>query len=159
MFWIVLLFAQAAAGPTQIERGEALFTQSCASCHALKGKGNAVGPDLMGVGKLGPAAIAMSARSTVTQYVQVVKLKSGATFPAMPGKANDKTVELFDLSKNPPEKQVVAPADIDKQTGNDQWQHPPAAGKIEASKLADIVAYIRFAASNSRKTVEPDEVK
>jgi putative heme-binding domain-containing protein len=159
MYWIVLLFAQAAAGPTQIERGEVLFTQTCASCHALKGKGTAVGPDLTGVGKLAPAAIAMSTRSTVTQYVQVVKLKSGASFPAMTGKKDDKSVELFDLSKNPPEKQVVAPADIEKESGNDKWQHPPSAAKIEPAKLADIVAYIKFAASNSRKAVDPDEVK
>ena len=88
MFWIVLLMAQAAV-PSQTERGEALFfdaQQGCGSCHALKGKGTAVGPDLTGLGRLGPQAIAMAARSTVTQYVQVVKLKAGGSFPAMPGK-------------------------------------------------------------------------
>ena len=75
MVWIVLLFAQA-AGPSQVERGEALFfdaQKGCATCHALKGKGTAVGPDLTIMGKLPPAAIAMAARSTVTQYVQVVR--------------------------------------------------------------------------------------
>ena len=110
MFWIVLLMAQAAV-PSQIERGEALFfdaQQGCGNCHALKGKGTAIGPDLTGIGRLGPQAIAMAARSTVTQYVQVVKLKSGETFPAMTGKKDDKSVVLFDLSKTPPEKKEVA---------------------------------------------------
>src|ERR1039457_7387736 len=53
MFWIVLFLAQAAV-PSQIERGEALFfdaQQGCGSCHALKGKGTAVGPDLTGLGR------------------------------------------------------------------------------------------------------------
>ena len=63
MVWIALLMAQAAV-PSQVERGEALFFEAqtgCANCHALKGKGTAVGPDLMGIGKLPPAAIAMAA--------------------------------------------------------------------------------------------------
>ena len=92
MFWIVLLMAQAAV-PSQTERGEALFfdtQQGCASCHLLKGKGTAVGPDLAGIGRLAPQAIAMAARSTVTQYVQVAKLKSGGSFPAMTGKKDEK---------------------------------------------------------------------
>jgi len=161
MFWILMLFAQAAV-PSQTERGEALFfnaQQGCAACHALKGKGSAVGPDLTGLGRLGPQAIAMATRSTVTQYVQVVKLKAGDTFPAMPGKKDDKTVVLFDLSKNPPEKKELAPADIASMSGNDAWKHPPAAAKIDAAQLADIVAYIKFATTGSRKAVDPADVQ
>ena len=161
MFWIVLLMAQAAV-PSQTDRGEALFfdaQQGCGSCHALKAKGNAVGPDLTGLGRLGPQAIAMAARSTVTQYVQVVKLKAGGSFPGMPGKKDDKTVVFFDLSKNPPEKKELAPADIAGQAANDSWKHPPAANKIDAAKLADIVAYIKYAATGAKKAVDPAEVQ
>jgi mono/diheme cytochrome c family protein len=162
MFWIVLFLAQAAV-PSQIERGEALFfdaQQGCGSCHTLKGKGTAVGPDLTGLGRLGPQAIAMAARSTVTQYVQVIKLKSGgAGFPAMMGKKDDKSVVLFDLSKNPPEKMVVAPDDIASSNSNDMWKHPPAANKIDAEKLADIVAYIKYATTGSKKAVDPADVR
>jgi cytochrome c551/c552 len=127
MIWIALLLAQAAV-PSQTERGEALFfdaQKGCASCHALKGKGTAVGPDLTGIGKLPAAAIAMAARSTVTQYVQVVKLKSKECFPAMTGAKDANSVTLFDLSKTPPEKKVVAPGDIASTAGNDAWKHPP----------------------------------
>src|SRR5215813_11150136 len=130
MLWIVMLFfAQAASSQTQVERGESLFLEAgkgCGSCHALKGKGTAVGPDLTGIGRLAPQAIAMAARSTVTQYVQVVKLKSGEKFPAMTGNKDEKSVVLFDLSKNPPEKKDVTPADIASTASNDVWKHPPA---------------------------------
>jgi mono/diheme cytochrome c family protein len=162
MFWIVMFLAQAAAVPSQTDRGEALFfdaQEGCASCHALKGKGNAVGPDLTGLGRLAPAAVAMAARSTVTQYVQVVKLKSGESFPAMTGKKDDKVVVLFDLSKRPPEKKEVAASDIASFGGNDTWKHPPAASKIDAEKLADIVSYIKYAATGSKKTVDPADVR
>jgi len=161
MFWIALLLAQAAA-PSQTERGEALFfdaRKGCATCHALKGKGTAVGPDLTGIGKLPPAAIAMAARSTVTQYVQVVKLKSGESFPAITGPKEAQSLTLFDLSKMPPEKKVLAPADIASFAGNDQWKHPPAAAKISAEQLADILSYIRYAATGSRKAVDASEAQ
>ena len=161
MIWIALLLAQAAV-PTQTERGEASFfnaEKGCATCHALKGKGTAIGPDLTMIGKLTPAAIAMAVRSTVTQYVQVVKLKSNESFPAMTGPKDANSVTLFDLSKNPPEKKAVAPGDIASTTGNDAWKHPPAAAKISAEQLADIVAYIKFAATGSRKAVDPSETQ
>jgi mono/diheme cytochrome c family protein len=161
MIWIVLLMAQAAV-PSQTERGQALFLdaqQGCGNCHALKGKGNAVGPDLTGIGHLGPQAIAMAARSTVTQYVQVVKLKAGGSFPGMPGKKDDKTAVWFDLSKNPPEKKELTPADIASVGGNDVWKHPPAANKISSEQLADIVAYIKFASTGSKKAVDPADVQ
>jgi mono/diheme cytochrome c family protein len=162
MFWIVMFLAQAAAVPSQTERGEVLFLdaqQGCASCHMLKGKGTAVGPDLNGIGRLAPQAIAMAARSTVTQYVQVVKLKSGGSFPAMAGKKDEKSVVLFDLSKNPPEKKEVAPSDIASMNSNDVWKHPPAANKIGNEQLADIVAYIKYAATGSKKAVDPADVR
>jgi len=162
MIWSLLLLT-AAAVPSQLERGEALFFDEqtgCATCHALKGKGTAVGPDLTVMGKLPPAAIATAARSTVTQYVQVVKVKTSKdAFPAMTGSKDAAGVTLFDLSKMPPEKKVVAPGDIASTAGNDKWKHPPAAAKIGAEQLADIVAYIRFAVTGSKKAVDPSEVQ
>ena len=118
-----------------------------------------MGPDLTGLGRLAPQAIAMATRSTVTQYVQVVKLKSGGSFPAMTGKKDEKAVELFDLSKNPPEKKEVAPSDIASMGSNDVWKHPPAANKIANEKLADIVAYIRYASTGTKKPVDPADVR
>jgi hypothetical protein len=43
--------------------------------------------------------------------------------------------------------------------GNDVWKHPPAVAKIGAEKLADILAYIKFASTGSRKAVDPSEAK
>src|SRR5207237_290030 len=129
--------------------------KGCATCHALKGKGTAVGPDLTMIGKLPAPAIATAARSTVTQYVQVVKLKSNLSFPAITATKDDKSITFFDLSKMPPEKKVVAAGDVVSLAGNDVWKHPPAAAKISAEQLADILAYIRFASTGSRKEVDP----
>lgn len=162
MIWtVLLLFAQAASSQTQIERGETLYfsqEKGCGSCHALKGKGTAVGPDLRVIGKLTPAAIAMAVHSSVTSYVETVKTKAGETFPGYTAGKEGENLVIWDLSKTPPEKKVLPPADVTK-TGNDKWKHPPAAAKIDPKDLADIVAYIRFAASGSRTAVDPADVQ
>ena len=161
MFWIVLMLAQASVTP-QIDRGEALFfgtANGCSSCHLLKGRGTAVGPDLRGIGRLTPAAIVMAVHSTATQYVQDVRLKSKETFPAMPGAKDDKTIQLYDLSKTPPELRKMELAEIETMTNTASWKHPPAVARHTAQQLADIVAYIRYAATGVRQPVDPADAQ
>ena len=161
MFWIVLMLAQATV-TQQIGRGEALFfgtANGCSSCHLLKGRGTAVGPDLRSIGRLSPAAITMAVHSTATQYVQEVKLKSKETFPAMPGAKDDKTIQLYDLSKTPPELRKIELAEIESMTNTNRWKHPPAVDKPTARQLADIVAYIRYAVTSSRQPVDPADAQ
>jgi mono/diheme cytochrome c family protein len=156
----MLLFLMQAAPQTQIERGEALFNDTangCVSCHALKGKGTPAGPDLKGVAHLTPPGIAMAIRSTVTQYVQIAKVKGGETFPSMTGTASGDTLELYDLSKNPPVAMKVAKSDL-SFSPNNNWKHPPGARKYTKQQMADLVAYIRFAGANNRGPVDPDDI-
>ncbi len=161
MFWaLLLLMAQAAAGPSQIDRGEALFYATpggCGTCHAMKGKGTAVGPDLRGIARLSPGGIATAIRSTVTQYVQVVKLKSGESFPAMPPSGDDK--KLYDLSKTPPELHEVDKSEVASWSANSNWKHPPSVQKLTNEQMADLVAYIRYAGAGVRKAIDPSEVQ
>lgn len=155
MIWVVLLLAQSAA-PTQVERGEALFfdtAHGCGGCHALKGKGTVIGPDLKDVARLSPKGIAMAVRSTVTQYVQMTKLKDGRTFPSMPPKGD----KVYDLSKTPPE--AVAAAQVASSSANTGWKHPAGAQGLTDQQIADLVAYIRYAGANSRGAVAPDDIK
>jgi mono/diheme cytochrome c family protein len=159
MIWLALLLAQSAV-PTQIERGEALFYDAaggCGTCHMLKGTGTAIGPDLKDISRLSPKGISMAIRSTVTQYVQVVKLKSGESFPAMP--PTDQTKQIYDLSKMPPEPHQAGKADVASTSPNATWKHPPSARKYTDQELADLIAYIRFAGANNRQTVSPEDVR
>ncbi len=161
MFWVVLLMAQAAV-PSQTDRGEALFfdaTNGCGTCHALRGKGTAIGPDLRAIGRVSPSGIATAIRSTVTQYVQIVKLKSNGSFPTMPPPAGDEKVKLYDLSKTPPELHEVDRSDIASMSPNSGWKHPPRVHKYTDEQMADLIAYIRYAATGSKKPVDPSEVQ
>jgi mono/diheme cytochrome c family protein len=159
---LAALFLMQGALPPQIERGQALYmdaAKGCSSCHALKGRGTAVGPDLKNISSMAPRAIVTMVRSTLTQYVQTVKLKSGDTFPAMPGAKGEKTVELWDLSKTPPELRKVELADIESMRNNESWKHPPLVREYTPEQMADVIAYIRYAGSNNRSKVDPDDVK
>ena len=161
MLWVVLLWAQSAVDQ-QVQRGQALFldaSQGCAACHALKGRGTAIGPDLSVMGRLSPAAIATAVRSSVTAYVQDVKLKSGESFPGMPSAHDEKTVQFYDLSKTPPELRQLERTAVQSTAGQDAWKHPPSSAGYTGQQLADIIAYIRYAVTGAAKSVSPADIE
>ena len=163
MIWLsVLLFLQAAAPNPQIGRGQTLFFTDgkCGTCHALKGKGTAVGPDLKVLGRVGVRALVTAIRASRTEYVETIKLKTGDPFPGMKVQSADATtLQYYDLSKTPPELRKFAPADVESKSDNSAWKHPPSAGGYTNQQIADIVAYIRWAAAGEKKAVDPSDVE
>ena len=98
MIWLsVLLFLQASTPNPQIERGQTLFfaDTGCGNCHALKGRGTAVGPDLKVLGRVGVRALVTAIRASRTEYVETIKLKEGAAFPAMKVSADATTLQYL----------------------------------------------------------------
>lgn len=157
MIWVFLFWAQSAA-QQQVQRGEALFLETsrgCMNCHALKGHGTAVGPDLSVIGRLSPQAIVTAIRSSITQYVQSVKLKSGESFPGMPAGNDDKTLQFYDVSKMPPELRKIDRAELGGTANQDQWKHPPSVANYTNEQLADLIAYIRSSVTGAAKKVDP----
>ena len=152
---------QAAAPNPQIERGQTLFNADtgCGNCHALKGHGKAVGPDLKLLGHVGVRALVTAIRASRTEYVETIKLKEGEAFPAIKVSADATTLQYYDLSKTPPELRKFAPADVQSKTDNSTWKHPPSTGGYTNQQLADIVAYIRWGTAGERKAVSPSDVE
>jgi mono/diheme cytochrome c family protein len=146
---------------SQIERGETLFfegSKGCGTCHAVKGRGTAIGPDLRTISRVSVPAIVMGVRSSQTQYVQAVKLKAGESFPGMPAAKDEKTVSFYDMSKAPPELRKFDPAEIESTKTNEAWKHPPPEGYTN-EQLADVVAYLRFVFAGDKKPVAPSDVE
>jgi mono/diheme cytochrome c family protein len=162
MIWLSVLLLQAAAAPTpQIDRGQTLFfaEKGCGTCHALKGRGTAVGPDLRTLGKIGVRALVMAIRASRTEYVETVKLKKEGPFAGIKVSESPTTAEYYDLSKSPPELRKIPVADIESRTDNSLWKHPPSEGGYTAAQIADIVAYVRWAATGDKKPVDPADVE
>jgi len=125
----------------------------------LKGHGAAVGPDISIIGRLGPQAIGTAVRSTATQYVQAVKLKSGEAFPGMPAGTDGDRLKFYDVSKLPPELHVVERTNVQSTLTQDAWKHPPAAATFTREQLADVIAYIRYTVTGTAKAVDPAELE
>ncbi|HVN03643.1 MAG TPA: c-type cytochrome [Bryobacteraceae bacterium] len=157
----LLLFLQAAGPGAQVERGQTLFyaETGCGTCHALKGRGQAVGPDLKVLGRVGVRALVTAIRATRTEYVETIKLKDGTTFPGMKVSADASVLQYYDLSKTPPELRKFAPADVESKTDNSVWKHPPSTAGYTDQQIADIVSFVRWAATGQKKAVDPSDVE
>ena len=133
-------------GSAEAKRGYALFFENnrCGACHSLGGRGTAVGPD---VGKVAKADLAAAIIATKSRLVRSVQLKDGETFPAIMGKEDGGYMEAFDLTAPPPVKRTLERAEIAGVTPAVAWSHQAAAGTSTPEQLADLIAYIRFAAA------------
>lgn len=165
LFTPALLLAQAqTAPPAQALRGEKIFFETakgatCSTCHALAGRGTPAGPDLMRLARIPPRAIAMAIRSTRTQYVQTVKLKTDETFPGMRVKQDEKVAEYYDLGKTPPVLRKLERTEIVSATDNATWKHPPESAGYTSGELADLIGYLRWVSHKDRSAVNPDDLE
>ena len=167
--WPVLLIAGCALAadtkpPAQAARGQAFFldetnAKHCGTCHSLAKQGTAVGPDLSKLARLNPRAILMAVRATRTEYVQDVKLKNGKDFPGMPVAQDASTAQYYDLSVTPPELRKLERSDIASVGDNSLWKHPPESAGYTPQQLADVIAFIKWAAYGDTKGVKVEEVE
>ena len=152
------------SGPPQAKRGHAIFFEApagtaCATCHAIGGRGTAIGPDLTRWARMAPRAIVMAIRATRTEYTQAVKLKKGVTFPGMRVAQDENTAQYYDLSVTPPTLRKLDRAEIESTTDNVTWQHPPSSAGYTSEQLADIIAYIRWSSYSDTKGVKPEDIE
>lgn len=160
-----VLPAQEKKPPTaQVQRGRDLFAKSpkglpCGTCHSLAGVGTAVGPDLTTLASVvGSHGLVMSIRMTLTAYVQEVKTSS-ATFPGMLKQKQGDEIEIWDLSQTPPAPRKFASKDVLSMTGNQTWKHPPALAGYTSQEMADLIGFLKWAATGSVKEVKIEDVE
>jgi hypothetical protein len=161
-----LLLAQTKTAPMtkQAERGKELFLHTtkgtaCGTCHEVGGVGTAIGPDLKKLASVvGPRGLVSTIQMSMTAYVQEYKIKDVGTFPGIQ-KEGSSGAQIWDLSKMPPELHDVKPGDISSQKQNEKWKHPPAAAGYSGQELADLIGWLKWAATGSTKEVKPDEIE
>jgi len=148
----------------QIQRGHDLFIKSpkgvaCATCHNLGGEGTAIGPDLTTMGSMGtPHVIVLTMRMTMTNYVQSFKTVHAGTFPGMLKEKQKDETEIWDLSQMPPVLRKLPNSEIVSVVRDQTWKHPPASVDYTPQELADLISFLRWAATGSVKEVKASEV-
>ena len=148
----------------QIQRGHDLFVKSpkgvaCATCHNLAGVGTAIGPDLTTMGSMGTVhVIVLTMRMTMTNYVQSFKTVHAGAFPGMLKEKQTDETEIWDLSQMPPVLRKLPNSEIVSVERDQTWKHPPASVEYTPQELADLISFLRWAATGSVKEVKASEV-
>ncbi len=149
--------------PEQAKRGKQFFTNapkgvSCATCHQLEGVGTEVGPDLKRLASVVSAkGLVMTINMTATAYLQTARI-GRRSFPAMVKSKVGDSMELWDLSANPPALLKVKTVEVEELKLGAKWTHPPTAAAYSKEQLADIISYLRWAATGSSAEVKASEL-
>jgi putative heme-binding domain-containing protein len=149
----------------QIQRGKQFFLNSpkglpCATCHSLEGNGTAIGPDLTRLASVvGPRGLVMTIQMTMTAYVQQVSLKNGRVFPGIQKEKQGDNLDIYDLSKTPAVLLQLKSSEVSAMTQNTKWSHPPTSAGYTPDELADIISYLKFAATGVAAEVKASELR
>jgi hypothetical protein len=156
--------AQDKAAPTpQIERGRELFTNAkkgvaCKTCHSLGGVGTAIGPNLTNMASNGSVhSIVMTMHMTMTEHVVRVKTNV-SSFPAILKQKYGDRVEYYDLSQIPPVMRMLYNNQIVSTERDEKWRHPPAMANYTPQELADVISFLKFAATGSQHEIAAADV-
>jgi mono/diheme cytochrome c family protein len=132
-------------GPPEAARGRELFfaANRCGACHALGGRGTAIGPDVSRVSedRLRPAIYA-----TRPRLVKTIRLKDGDTFPAIVGAEGGAFIQVFDLTAPPPVRRNLEKTEIVSTVPATSWSHEEPLTGLSPQQLANIFSYIRWVA-------------
>ena len=151
--------------PPQAQRGKELFLKSpkgvaCGTCHTMESVGTAVGPDLKQLAAVvGSHGLVKTIQMNSTAYVQQVKTAAGESFPGIQKQKQGDELQIWDLSKSPPELRKFASKDVTSMNSDHKWKHPPTEAGYTSQELADLIGYLKFVATGSRKELKIEDVE
>jgi putative heme-binding domain-containing protein len=136
--------------PGKAEHGQALFADvkglACVKCHAVKGQGGAVGPDLSGVGATYPrdeliASVLFPSQKIFSGYEPViVATNDGRILTGILKRESPEEIEIQDADA----KSIVLKAEeIDERKKSDVSLMPSGLAEgLSKEDFADVIAYL-----------------
>jgi cytochrome c1 len=94
---------------------------------------------------------------SMTEYVQQIKTAEG-TFPGMVKEKKEEQTEVWDLSQLPPVLRSLPTKQI-SMTREQKWKHPPSTVEYSSQELADLIGFLKWAATGSVKEIKPADVE
>ena len=150
--------------PAQAQRGRELFTKSpkgtaCGQCHSMAGLGRAVGPDLTTLAStVGPKGLTMTFKMTVYAYVKDYNLAQ-EVFPGIEKRRLIDDLEIWDLSQHPPALRKLAAKQILSARQTRTWKHPPASAGYTPQEFADLIGFLKWAATGATTEIKPSDIE
>jgi hypothetical protein len=148
----------------QVDRGHHFFLESpkglpCATCHSINGEGRPAGPNLTRLASvISPRGLMRTIEMTRTVYVQEVETADGRSFPGIQQGIAGNMVQMWDLSVTPPVLLDLRLGDIVSMKENKTWRHPPASAGYTQQELADIIGFLKYAATGDQREIMPDDL-
>ena len=125
----------------------------------MAGVGTAVGPDLAKMASMAtPRGLVAVMQMESTTNVQEVKTAAG-TFPGIQKQKQGDEFEIWDLSQTPPVLRKLPSKDIVSMTRDQHWKHPPATAEYSSQELADIVGFLKWAATGSQREIKVADIE
>ena len=138
-------------GPPPAERGMAAFfdptRENCGGCHVMGGRGIAIGPELTKIAEKSPRDVSAAIQAVKSQHVLTATLAGGENFPALQAEQSGSQIRLYDLTVIPPVLRTFERSEVTALRENPDWSHRDVAKGYTAAELADIVVYVRWAAT------------
>ncbi len=141
--------------PGDFEKGKALFTAACATCHNLNGNGSDVGPGLTGMGSHGPAelltAIIDPNREVDPSFVAWnIETKDGKFHSGVVARENPTSLILKSLAG----QEEIRVSDIKSRVNTGRSLMPEGFEGLGGEALRDILAYICGGDAQKFRTVD-----
>ena len=126
-------------------RGKAVFTKSCATCHRLENAGHAVGPDLASLSNKSPQYLLQEIldpnRNVDTRYVEYLAVsKAGQTFT---GILAAETATAITLRGQEGKEQSLLRSELEELRSTGRSLMPEGLEKdLSKQDVADLIAYL-----------------
>ena len=125
----------------------------------MAGVGTVVGPDLAKMASLAtPRGLVSVIQMEATENVQEIKTAAG-TFPGIQKQKQGDEFEIWDLSQTPPVLRKLTSKEILSMNRDQRWKHPPTQAGYTSQELADIVGFLRWAASGSQREIKAADLE
>lgn len=137
----------AAAEKDEFAAGRTVFLERCAACHAVRGQGGEVGPDLTAQAGRDPKQIRRDivepdARLSVAPIV--VMTKSGEQLRGVRKQETRELLRIYDTSALPPVLRTIYQDQIQSVTAGTDSPMPRDFGAVlTPQQLADLVSFLR----------------
>jgi putative membrane-bound dehydrogenase-like protein len=140
--------------PGDARRGAEVFSKHCATCHQLKGVGNAVGPDLASLGDKSPQALLIAVldpnRAVEARYVgYTATTKAGRVFSGVLAAETGNSITLAGADGK---KETILRSDLDELASTGKSAMPEGLEKeLKPQDMADVFAHVGSAGPQPRR--------
>jgi putative heme-binding domain-containing protein len=131
------------------EAGHDVFQNYCAACHAFRGTGGKVGPDLNAAAiadaqKLTSRVLAPASKSDSPYAIITVTAKNNRTVTGVLRQEDKESMQIYDVSALPPVSRTVEKGDVQSVDHTGRSAMPgDFAKKLTPRQIVDLIAFLK----------------